>query len=135
MTWQTQKQEIIACSSELEYVTLFSYTREATWLQRLLSELKVFSSSASDPTALLCDNTTTIKLLENLVLHARTKHIEIKHHYIREQVELVEMFITHVQGKNNLADLFTKPLGKMQFEKLKSELGRIRTSHIAPKKT
>ena len=62
-----------------------------------------------------CDNTNAINLSKNLIQHSRTKHIEIRHHFLRD----------HVQK----GDIFTKPLGEEQFSKIQHELGMMKFSH------
>jgi len=74
---------------------------------------------------LLCDNTSAINLTKNPVQHSRTKHIEIRHHFIRDHVNNGDCEIQCVSTENQLADLFTKPLNKERFKFLRNELGII----------
>ena len=73
----------------------------------------------------MCDNTSAINISKNLVLHARTKHIEIRHHFLRDNVEkkLVEM--KFIGTSNQIADIFTKALNRDPFESLRLQLGMI----------
>jgi hypothetical protein len=107
-------------------MVLSSTAREASWIRRLLTELRMLQ--LNEPTEIRCDNQSAIKLAENPVFHARTKHIETHHHYIREQVQESKIKISHVPSADQSADIFTKPLGRTLFEKLRSHLGLIHTS-------
>jgi len=79
---------------------------------------------------LLCDNTSAINLTKNPIQHSRTKHIEIRHHFIRDHVIKGDCMIQFVNYKNQLADLFTKPLSKDRFNFLRNELGLIDLKNI-----
>ncbi|MFS7974794.1 putative RNA-directed DNA polymerase [Helianthus anomalus] len=84
VTWSSKKQSTVALSStEAEYVASSAATSQAIWLRRILEDLGVPQEA---PTVILCDNHSAINLSRNPVLHGRTKHIEIKHHYIRDMV-------------------------------------------------
>jgi len=74
---------------------------------------------------LLCDNASVINLTKNPVQHSWTKHIEIRHHFIRDHVNSCDCEIQFVSTENQLADLFTKPLNKERFNFLRNELGII----------
>ena len=65
---------------------------------------------------LYCDNTSAIIISKNLVIHAKTKHIAIKYHYLRELVEDKEVKMEYVNSKEQIADIFTKPLPKDAYE-------------------
>jgi len=79
---------------------------------------------------LFCDNTSTINLTRNPVQHSRTKHIEIRHHFIRGHVNNGDCEIQFVVFKKQLVDLFTKPLNKERFNFLRTELGIIDLSNL-----
>ena len=70
-----------------------------------------------------CDNTSAISLIENLIQHSRTKHIEIRHHFIRVHVQKGDVAIKFVDTLHQLVDIFTKPLEKDKFYTIRSELG------------
>jgi ATP sulfurylase len=72
---------------------------------------------------LYCDNLSAINISKNLVQHSRTKHINIRHHFIRDLVEEKVVILEHVTTVEQLADIFTKALDVKQFEKLRSKLG------------
>ena len=71
----------------------------------------------------MCDNTSAINLSKNPVLHFRTKHIEIRHHFIKDHIQKGDIELVFVPTENQLADIFTKPLGEYQFCKIRRDLG------------
>ncbi|GJS79339.1 uncharacterized mitochondrial protein-like protein [Tanacetum coccineum] len=84
ISWQSKKQNVVSRSStEAEYRALADTTCEITWLKYLLQEFKVQSST---PVPIMCDNISSIALASNPVQHARTKHIEIDCHFVRDKV-------------------------------------------------
>ena len=72
---------------------------------------------------LLCDNESAIKIAHNLVQHCRTKHIDIRHHFLHDHVARGDIALTYVGTNDQLADIFTKPLDEARFVKLRGELG------------
>lgn len=77
----------------------------------------------TNPVIIYCDNTSAINISKNLVMHAKTKHISIKYHYLREQVQEKQVKLEFVKSKEQLVDIFTKPLLKDTFEYLRTRLG------------
>jgi hypothetical protein len=71
---------------------------------------------------LFCDNQSSIKLVKNLVYHARTKHIEIEHHYIREHVAGGDMEVAHIPIAKQEVDILTKPMGRLKFVESRRQL-------------
>ena len=78
-----------------------------------------------DPIPLHCDNTSAISMSKNPVLHSKTKHIPIKYHLLREQVSNRVVQFNFIPSIEQIADIFTKPLPKTQFEYLRQNLGII----------
>ena len=72
---------------------------------------------------LYCDNTSAINLTKNPIQHSKTKHSEIMHHFIRDHIQKGDIEIKFVKTENQLADLFSKPLARDRFNKLRTELG------------
>lgn len=106
-------------STEAEYRALAQTAADLVWLQQLFSELHLFLSSSP---VLWCDNQSAIALATNPVFHARTKHIEIDYHFIREQVLRKRIVLAHIGSVDQIADIFTKALSVCRFQTLKSKL-------------
>ena len=68
-----------------------------------------------DPTIIHCDSQSCVKLLENPVFHDKSKHIEIKYHYIRDMVQRKTIHVQYLSTHEQIADIFTKPLAKTKF--------------------
>ena len=79
----------------------------------------------------MCDNTNAINLTKNPVQHSRTKHIEIRHHFIRDHVSNGDCEIHFISSEHQLADFFTKPLAKDRFNWLRTQLGILDASNIS----
>jgi hypothetical protein len=71
---------------------------------------------------LICDNESAMKLTNNLIQHATTKHIDVHHHFIRDQQQKGNISIENVGTDDQLVDIFTKPLDEKRFCKLRNEL-------------
>ncbi len=107
-------------SAEAEYRAMAMASSEIIWLRRLLSELLTKQMVATN---LYCDNHATIHIANNPVFHERTKHIEVDCHFVREKLLSGELIPRYLQSHLQLADLFTKGLGKQQFQFLLGKLG------------
>jgi hypothetical protein len=80
------------------------------------------------------DNTAAIALARNPALHDRSKHIDIKFHFIRECVERGDIYLEHVGTGDELADILTKPLGRLQFQELRGSIRVVEVSSIKTQK-
>ena len=76
-----------------------------------------------EPISIFCDNTSAINISKNPVMHSKTKHIPIKFHFLREQVMFKVIKLEYIGTNDQIADIFTKPLPKSQFENLRDQLG------------
>jgi hypothetical protein len=113
ITWQSQKQKIVALSScEAEYIAATTGACQGIWLARLLAELKGEEDSA---VTLKIDNQSAIALSKNPVFHDRSKHIDIHYHFIRECVEEDRVKLQSIATTEQLADILTKALGRELF--------------------
>jgi histone deacetylase 1/2 len=120
VAWSSRKQPTVSRSStEAEYKSVANATAEIMWIQRLLHELGVFLSRA--PT-LWCDNLGATYLSVNPVFHARTKHIEVDYHFVRERVAQKALHIRFISTHDQLADVLTKPLSTQVFVRFRHNL-------------
>ncbi|WVZ79350.1 LOW QUALITY PROTEIN: hypothetical protein U9M48_026940 [Paspalum notatum var. saurae] len=123
ISWQSQKQKIVALSTcEAEYISGAAAACHGIWLRRLLEDITGQTVAAP---ILRIDNKSAIELAKNPVFHSRSKHIDIKFHFIRDCVERKQVVLEQVGTEQQLADVFTKPLGKNNFKKLKSQMGMV----------
>ena len=106
-------------TAEAEYVAASSASCEVIWLRKLLSDL---FDLQMDATCIHCDNQSCVKLSENPVFHDKSKHIEIKYHYIRDMVQKGALKLQCVVMEEQIADVLTKPLARVKFEYFKEKL-------------
>ena len=120
ISWCSRKQATVSRSStEAEYKALANATAEIIWVQSMLKELGVKNTRAP---CLWCDNLGATYLSANPVFHARTKHIEIDFHFVRERVAQKQLDIRFVHSRDQVADGFTKALPTRSFEEFKRNL-------------
>jgi hypothetical protein len=113
-SWQSRKQSNIALSTtEAKYIAACSAICEAIWLRKLLTGLFDLEMAA---TVILCDNQSCIKMTENPLFHDKSKHIEIRYHYIRDMVQRGVVKLQYVGTDEQVADVLTKPLSRVKFE-------------------
>ena len=101
---------------EAEYVAVAIAACQVVWLRRLLGEL---TGAEVHPPALMVDNQPVIALVKNPVLHDRSKHIDVKFHFLRDCVDEGQIVIEFVETDQQLADDLTKPLGRFRLTELK----------------
>uniref|UniRef100_A0A2N9J9Y4 Integrase catalytic domain-containing protein n=1 Tax=Fagus sylvatica TaxID=28930 RepID=A0A2N9J9Y4_FAGSY len=120
VSWSAKKQSVVARSStEAEYRAMAITTADLYWIRMLLKDLHVPLSS---PPVLWCDNAGALALASNPVFHARTKHIEIDYHFIREKVVNRDMSLRFISTGDQRADIFTKGLPTPRFQLLRDKL-------------
>lgn len=117
-TWMSKKEPIVTLSTcEAEYVAAPSRVCHAIWLRNLLKELKM---PQQDLVEICVDNKSTIALAKNLVFHERSKHIDTRYHFIRECIKNKEVKLKYVMYRDQVANIFTKPLKLEIFLKLRN---------------
>src|SRR5579859_2165350 len=127
VSWSSKKQNSVALSTaEAEYVAAGACCAQLLWMRQTLSDYGCEYNNIP----LLCDNESTIKLANNPVQHARTKHIDIRHYFLRDHEAKGDIAIRHVSTENQLADIFTKPLDESRFYALRSELNILDASNV-----
>ena len=121
ISWGSKRQSCTAISTtEAEYVAASNATQEAVWIQRLLSQI---GQLPPGPVRILCDNQSAISLVHNPAHHQRTKHIDVKFHFIREKQASNFIDIMYIDTQHQLADIFTKPLPTPQFNFIRARIG------------
>ena len=123
ISWMSKKQPCVALSScEAEIIAASEAAKEATHLRSFLSELGL---GTAPPTSLSVDNQAARDLAYNPEHHARTKHIDRRHFFIREKVEDLTLVVPFVRSAENLADFFTKPLTAKTFFPMRDRIMNI----------
>jgi hypothetical protein len=121
VSWAAKAQTTTATSSTYaEYIAAYHATTECVWIRSFLNALKMLPPQ---PTTIYCDNAPTINIATFHMITPRSKHFDTKYHYLREQVERGTVALKHCSGKDNVADIFTKPLAKTKFRNFAAELG------------
>lgn len=119
ISWNTKKQPTVALSTaEAELMAMVEVVKEVMWVQQLMDELNI---TIATPT-IRVDNQSAIKMSENDTHHDRSKHIDIRYYFVREAVKTKAVSIEWVPSEEQLADIFTKCLGRQVFERLRDRL-------------
>src|SRR6266705_509337 len=105
---------------EAEYITGAHTTKEAVWLRRLLTKPGL---DTNNPTTLQMDNQSAMKIAKNPQFHDRTKHIEVRYHYLHQKVEDKEIELEYVPTGEQIADIMTKGLASEKHSKFTTEMG------------
>jgi histone deacetylase 1/2 len=123
ISWSARKQATVSRSStEAEYKSLANTTAEIIWVQKLLTELKIPHSPSA---RLWCDNLGATYLSANPVFHARTKHIEIDFHFVRERVAQGLLEVWLISTGDQVADGFTKALPRAKMREFRNNLNLV----------
>ncbi|GKF13039.1 hypothetical protein Tco_0050965 [Tanacetum coccineum] len=119
-SWFSKKQTALAISTtKAEYVFAKKACQQVLWIKQALVDYNI----KLDYIPVLCDNKGAIDLSKNPVLHSRIKHIEIQHHFLRDNVQKGNISIEKVSSEDNIADILTKPLKREPFNLLRLGLG------------
>jgi hypothetical protein len=127
VSWISKKQPSISLSTtEVEYVAPASCCTQVIWMKQTLEDLQV---KYDHSIILNSDNPSAIHLSKSLVMHSKTKHIPIKFHFLREHVTQKVVKVEYVDTKEQIADIFIKPLPMSTFEYLRQKLRVISISN------
>ena len=122
ISWVSKKQTFVSQSTcESEYVGMSEAVREIRWIYQLLQELQIKPNLIEIPT-LYGDNVSSIKIASNSGMDNRIKSIDIKYHYIKDEVASKHVQLQHVASEYNVADIFTKPLNATKFHTFKNQV-------------
>jgi len=126
VSWFSKKYSSIALSTtEAKYVVVASCCTQLLWMMKTSQDIHI---TCTPPISILCGNTSAICISKNPVMHSKTNHIPIKYHFLREQVFEQKVKLEYVPSKEQVADIFTKPLPRETFEYLRQKLGVVATS-------
>jgi hypothetical protein len=128
VSWSSKKQNSVALStSEVEYISVDNCCAQLLWMKKTLLDYGISIKNVP----LMCDNESAVKLATNPVQHSRTKHTDIRHHFLRDHVGKGGISIYSIGMDDQLADIFTKPFDETIFCKLRSEMNVIDLSNMA----
>ncbi|KAL4089751.1 hypothetical protein QTP88_024723 [Uroleucon formosanum] len=121
ISWTSQGQHCVSLSStDAEYISASEAVKGIMWITRLIISL---SKTGDKKPILYIDNQSAIRLVKNPEFHKRTKHIDVRYHFIREKYEDGQFQLQYIGTEDQIADILTKPLVKECFEKLRSAIG------------
>jgi hypothetical protein len=119
VSWASKKQNSVALSTaEAKYIAAGHCCAQLLWMRQTLMDYGYKLITVP----FLCDNESAIRMEDNPVEHSRTKHIDIRYHFLRDHQQMGDVEIAYVSTKEQLADIFTKPLDEKTFSKLRNEL-------------
>ena len=113
ISWSSKKQPIVTLSiNEVEYVAATSCACQAVWLRNILEELHF---KQDRPMPIYSYNTSSINLSKNPVEHGRSKHIDVKYHFLRDLTKDAKIGLTYCRSEDQIEDMFKKPLKPVSF--------------------
>jgi hypothetical protein len=119
VSWASKKQNSVALSTaEAEYIAAGHCCAQLLWMRQTLRDYGYKLTKVP----LLCDNESAIRMADNPIEHSHTKHIAIRYYFLRDHQQKRDIEIAYVSTKEQLADIFTKPLDEQTFTKLRHEL-------------
>lgn len=123
VSWSSRKQDIVSTSTtEAEFYALSEAVKEIQWLKNILLD---FDITPEETTTIQSDNQSTIKMIENSRFSSRTKHIDVRLHYVRDCVRQGEISLKYCCSEENIADLLTKPLAGVKTKYLRERAALI----------
>jgi hypothetical protein len=133
ISWSSKKQNSVATSSaESEYISMATNVKQGQWMGQVLRDMSMgeFVGETERKVKLYGDNQGAIALTKNPHLHERSKHIDICYHFIRDLVEKGFVEVEYVPTVEMVADGLTKPLGRVAFERFKTQLGVVDSGRV-----
>ena len=122
VAWMSKKKNSMSLSTaEAEYIAAGSCCSQLLWMKKVLTDYEI----SQDTMIVYCDNSSAIDISKNHVQHSKTKHIEIRYHFIRDLVERKIMCLEYIPTERQNANIFTKPLVRSKFETLRQVIGVI----------
>jgi hypothetical protein len=129
ISWSSRKQgSIVQSIAEAKYIAASDASREAVWLKQLLSGL---FQERLERAVIHCDNQSCLKLVENPIFHDRSKHIELKYHFIRDMVHKGDIKWQYIHTNEQIANILTKPLSFGKFVHFRDKLGVVENVSLA----
>ncbi|GAU43961.1 hypothetical protein TSUD_283880 [Trifolium subterraneum] len=126
ISWSSKKQPIVTLSTtDAEFIAAASCACQGLWLRNVLEHLNI---SQKGTTLIHCDNSSSIKLSKNPILHGRCKHIDVRFHFLRDLTKDGVIELVHCKSQDQLADAMTKPLKVDSFCKLRNSIGMVDSS-------
>ena len=125
VSWSSKRQSSIALSTaEAEYMSAASCCSQTLWIKYQLEDYSV----REEEIPIYCDNTSAINLSKNPIQHSRVKHIEVRHHFLRDYVQRKMVVLQFIETELQWADIFTKPLSEERFQKIRRNLNMVMLS-------
>ena len=122
ISWKSSLQSVVALlTTKAEYIALTEVVKEAIWLRRLVYEL----GFKQEVIKVNCDSSSVIQLSKNPKYHERTKHIDVRMHFIRDEISKGVVNVVKVRSEVNLADMLTKHLPSVRFRDLLNLIGSV----------
>ena len=122
VSWHSNKQNLVSFSmAEVEYIATDLCCAQILWMKQKLSDFDL----SFEHVLIKCDNMSATSIYKNLVQHSKTKHIKIRHHFLRDHAQKGDITLEFVNTKDQLADIFTKHLSEEQFVDIRRQLGVI----------
>jgi hypothetical protein len=121
VSWCSKKEQVVALSScEAEYIAASMCGTQAIWLKTLIEEV---TGESSEVVTIKVDNISAISLAKNPISHGRSKHIELRYHYLRDQVSKGLLKLEHCRSELQVADILTKSVQSDVFRRLRDMMG------------
>lgn len=129
VSWSSKKQPVVTLSTtEAEYIAAALCACQCLWLKRIMGKIGMEKDEA---TIIQCDSSSAIQLARNPVFHGKSKHIQVRFHFLRDLVNDGVVDLRFCNSQEQVADLMTKPIKLEQFEKLRGMIGMVNASEVS----